>query len=188
MKHALFCGICLDRITQRPSDTLEFIDNRKWVLPRNGFLYNDDPKLQAYEKGLDPRGDLSAQNSPATQPSGAFFKHNDSFHLPVAWQHHEIDISKLRFGHSEVDYGRYNRSAFVGMENVLPDAYINNIVQLLYHLPSVRQALLRHVCGRTGCLACELGFLFDMLDQAKTLPPKQRSVQVRPICVLRVLL
>eukprot|EP00750_Incisomonas_marina_P027349 INCI6178.4.p1 GENE.INCI6178.4~~INCI6178.4.p1 ORF type:complete len:1357 (-),score=217.14 INCI6178.4:1524-5594(-) len=164
---------------QRPSNTLAFIDNRKWELPRNGFIYQTDPKLQGYVSHLDPRGDLSAQNSPASGSAGdaTFFAAAASFRLPQPWQRQRIDVSKLRFGFDGFDFGRFNKTMFAGLENLLPDSYINSIIQMVYHIPSVRDALLRHVCGRTGCLACELGFLFDMLDQARGLPPRRRSVQ-----------
>ena len=169
-------------VQQVSSATLPFIDNRKWNLPKNGCVYHTDPKFQAYVANLDPRGELSAQNSPASMEDGAFFNGGgrprvDSFHLSESWKHQHINVSKLRFGFDNFDFGLYNRSPFAGLENLLPDSYINGIIQLFYHLPPIRDALLRHVCGRTGCLACEFGFLFDMLDQARSLPRKSRSVQ-----------
>lgn len=60
---------------------------------------------------------------------------------------------------------QYNRSGlFCGLENALPNVYVNAVVQILYFTPPIRIAVGNHVCNRDWCISCELGFLFHMFD------------------------
>lgn len=61
----------------------------------------------------------------------------------------------------------YNQTKFGGLETHIPNAYCNSLLQALYYLPPVRASLVAHMSAvhtREFCLACELGFLFRMLD------------------------
>lgn len=63
------------------------------------------------------------------------------------------------------DFLKYNKSAlFCGLENALPNVYVNAAVQVLYFTPPLRSAIGNHVCDRQWCISCELGFLFHMFD------------------------
>lgn len=63
------------------------------------------------------------------------------------------------------DFLKYNASArFCGLENALPNVYVNPAVQALYFCPPVRTAIGNHACDRDWCISCELGFLFHMFD------------------------
>lgn len=63
------------------------------------------------------------------------------------------------------DFLQYNKSGqFCGLENALPNVYVNAVVQMLYFTPPVRKAVGDHVCDRDWCISCELGFLFHMFD------------------------
>lgn len=63
------------------------------------------------------------------------------------------------------DFLLYNKSAlFCGLENALPNVYVNPAVQALYFTPPLRQAMAVHSCDRESCISCELGFLFHMFD------------------------
>ena len=46
-------------------------------------------------------------------------------------------------------------------------AYVCVYTQVLYFLEPIRCGMQNHLCARDVCLACELGFLFRMLDRAK---------------------
>lgn len=63
------------------------------------------------------------------------------------------------------DFLRYNQSGmFCGLENALPNVYVNAAVQALYFTPPFRDAMAHHNCEQDVCFSCELSFLFTMLD------------------------
>lgn len=90
----------------------------------------------------------------------------------------KLDLSKpfLKSKYVEMDlvasegivgfnFKKYNRSAlFCGLENALPNVYVNAAVQVLYFCPPIRKAIGSHSCDRDWCISCELGFLFHMFD------------------------
>lgn len=63
------------------------------------------------------------------------------------------------------DFQKYNRSGlFCGLENALSNVYVNAAVQALYFTPPLRHFMLKHACSLEGCITCELGFVFHMID------------------------
>lgn len=63
------------------------------------------------------------------------------------------------------DFLRYNQSGmFCGLENALPNVYVNAAIQSLYFTPPFRSAIAHHSCEQDTCISCELSFLFKMLD------------------------
>jgi hypothetical protein len=93
----------------------------------------------------------------------------DEYRPPKSYRYLEIKHTKL--GTLQFDFARYNESDdMCGLENMIPNAYTNAVVQLLFHSAPLRAHLLNHLCKSEFCLACELGFLFHMLEQ--------RNVQV----------
>ncbi|UYV77924.1 PAN2 [Cordylochernes scorpioides] len=99
-------------------------------------------------------------------------------------QHYlKIELKMNKMAYEEIDFNRYNRTSFAGLEANLPNSYNNNmiqkslsihqlncVVQVLYYIEPLRSALLNHLCDREFCLSCELNFLFHMLDSAQGLP------------------
>ncbi|CAM9483935.1 unnamed protein product, partial [Chrysoparadoxa australica] len=98
--------------------------------------------------------------------------------LPERYRYTEVRLGKR--GYHDFDFGEYNKTAFAGLENHIPNAYTNALLQLLYLVPEVRCIALAEQFNRLNVsthtsLTCELGFLFQMLDMAKTLPSKNRA-------------
>lgn len=63
------------------------------------------------------------------------------------------------------NFSKYNKSGlFCGLENALPNVYVNAAVQVLYFSPPIRKAIGGHSCDQDWCISCELGFLFHMFD------------------------
>lgn len=63
----------------------------------------------------------------------------------------------------------YNGTRFSGLENDIANSFLNPLLQVLRFTPLIRNVALYHVAGsclHEGCLLCEIGFLFDMLEKA----------------------
>ena len=65
----------------------------------------------------------------------------------------------------DFDFQHYNKTVFCSLEIHIQNAYCNAMLQVLYFLAPFRAAAENHYCDQEHCLACELGFLFHMLDQ-----------------------
>lgn len=85
--------------------------------------------------------------------------------IPKKYRQVEMKYSKL--GVEYFDFAYYNDTEFAGLEIHIPNAYCNCMLQMLYFLEPIRCGVQNHLCARDVCLACELGFLFRMLDRAK---------------------
>lgn len=80
-----------------------------------------------------------------------------------------LDIKYSKYGVADFDFGYYNNTNFAGLETHVPNSYANSLLQLFKHIPLLRNLALHHTatsCVNDGCLLCEMGFLFDMLEKA----------------------
>uniref|UniRef100_A0A0N5ACX3 UCH_1 domain-containing protein n=1 Tax=Syphacia muris TaxID=451379 RepID=A0A0N5ACX3_9BILA len=72
---------------------------------------------------------------------------------------------------SNFDFARYNRTEYISLEPYRPLPQANAILMALFHVTSVRNYFLKHVCESDYCLSCEIGFLYRMLiDRVPTQP------------------
>ncbi|KAH6566063.1 hypothetical protein BASA50_010163 [Batrachochytrium salamandrivorans] len=102
---------------------------------------------------------LSGTTTPDGEPL-AIAAHN--------WRKIEIKYSK--FGVEDFDFGFYNSTKYGGLETHIQNSYCNSLLQALFFnrpLCELVKAHIRTQCARDLCLACELGFLFRMLEDSK---------------------
>eukprot|EP00741_Cyanophora_paradoxa_P005203 tig00000852_g5043.t1 len=108
--------------------------------------------------------DRPAHLSSSRRPSFDLAGTPDHEAVPKRFRRVEIKLNKL--GVDDFDFGYYNKTCFSGLENSLPNSFVNSLLQLLFFLRPLRVAILNHLCNVPICLACELAFLFHMMERS----------------------
>ncbi|XP_066260794.1 PAN2-PAN3 deadenylation complex catalytic subunit PAN2 [Euwallacea similis] len=104
--------------------------------------------------------------SPQNQESEGTF-------IAIPKRYRKVDMKFNKMGQDEFQFDNYNKTCLAGLEALLPNAYCNAVIQILYYIEPLRAALLSHLCSKEFCLSCELGFLFYMMSHSAPNHPCQ---------------
>uniref|UniRef100_A0A3Q3FLL4 PAN2-PAN3 deadenylation complex catalytic subunit PAN2 n=1 Tax=Labrus bergylta TaxID=56723 RepID=A0A3Q3FLL4_9LABR len=122
------------------------------------------PRNQVPYKIKDVELDYDNYNQVPESPIGR----DEEPHLyMVPKKYRKVTIKYSKLGLEDFDFKHYNRTLFAGLEPHIPNAYCNCMIQVLYFLEPIRCLVQNHLCQKEFCLACELGFLFHMLDLSR---------------------
>ncbi|XP_024915310.1 PAN2-PAN3 deadenylation complex catalytic subunit PAN2 isoform X2 [Cynoglossus semilaevis] len=122
------------------------------------------PRNQVPYKVKDVELDYDNYNQVPESPIGR----DEEPHLyMVPKKYRKVTIKYSKLGLEDFDFKHYNRTLFAGLEPHIPNAYCNCMIQVLYFLEPIRCLVQNHLCQKEFCLACELGFLFHMLDLSR---------------------
>lgn len=143
--------------TMKTQGTISYAPNPR-TTRRNQIPYVIDTDPSAHDDA-----EVMTSTSNSSKPS--------SSSIPKHYQKHEIKYKGLM----EFDFAEYNQTEYSGLEAILPNAYCNAMLQVLFFVYPLRKSLLAHTCSKEFCLSCELGFLFHMLTNNKSKHPCQAS-------------
>lgn len=132
--------------------------------------YAPNPKLTRRNQVMYEFGQNGQTNSHNKSPQ---HHENDSNFIAIPKRYRKVDVKYNKMGQDEFQFDNYNKTGLAGLESMLPNAYCNAVIQVLYHIEPLRAALLSHICAKEFCLSCELGFLFYMLCNSAPNQPCQ---------------
>jgi len=97
----------------------------------------------------------------------SFIMRNRRFRVEIPSRYARVKIKIPRFGLHTFNFSSYNKTEWPGLLNLLPNSYVVEFLQILYHLPPIRAHVMNHLCMKELCITCELGFLFHMMNNSK---------------------
>ncbi|KAL8762093.1 MAG: hypothetical protein Q9184_001865 [Pyrenodesmia sp. 2 TL-2023] len=142
-------------------DRLSIIDSNGVALAAPKFLSEKSHEGNGDLQKGRRISDVEAFNNPGVTGS-------TKADVPAMYRLMEIKYS--RYGVDDFDFGYYNKTQYSGLETHITNSYLNPLLQLFKYIPLFRNQALHHTassCLAEGCLLCELGFLFDMLEKAE---------------------
>ena len=158
----------------------DFVENSEKWRP-NALLYGAAARAaRAYDRGCDPRRRAREEGASALSEEERALAEAVPPHLRLP----TLKRERRSFAY---DFARHNATPFLGLENLGPNVYVAAFVQLLYHTPEVRTALLRTLederCADSRGVAAELALVFDALDFGghTHAAPRLRSARLAPL-------
>jgi hypothetical protein len=94
-----------------------------------------------------------------------------------------VIMQKNTYGMNTYDLSNVNKTKFSGLEHSDSNSFMNSLLQMLYFIPAMHFSLKTHLSGIDVSLSDELGFLYHVVDQARSLHAKDKSVE--PLNFLR---
>ena len=111
-------------------------------------------KVQSGEQGSDDEG---GEDKKADVEG----KRKKWKHIVSHYQLQEIKLGKL--GIEDFDFGKYNGTNVGGLENMIPNSYVNAWIHTMLFIWPLRSRVLSYLSAKEVSLTDELGFIFHML-------------------------
>jgi len=106
----------------------------------------------------------------------SFMQRSKRYRDRIPKSYARVKIKIPRFGLHTFDFSSYNSTNYSGLLNLLPNSYVVELCQVLYHIKPIRAYILNHLCMKELCITCELGFLFHMMDECKGATAEPRNL------------